>query len=201
MLFAGDFCSESSWWNASDSSLLTGRKLLDFSKINYFLHCLCFGKIFPGFTLWVKEVLSCLILLSTLSLTPQPARRTSYFKGQDGRLSQLTSFYRSTRQTSALPSRVRQKAVLLRSIGKLPHQSCVSHKSRFFRLPALNALHTKKPLLLNCLWIFSAAFMAIKEVIDSADCHWFAIERFLNINVGQRLGAIWLKGRHQSVAA
>lgn len=154
---------------------------------------------FPGFTLWVKEAQSCLILLSTLSLTPQPAQRTSYFKGQDGRLSQVTSFYRSTRRTSALPSRVRQKAVLLHSIGKLPHQSCVSHKS-LLPSPTLNALHTKKPLLLNCFWILSVAFMAIKEVIDSADCHWIAIERFLNINVGQRLGVTRLKGRHQSVA-
>lgn len=144
--------------------------------------------------------LTC-ITLNALPPPPQPVQRMSYFKGRDGRLSQATSFCPSTRRTSARPSRARQKEVLLRSIGKSPHQSCVPHESRLFPLPPLNVLHTKKLLLLNCLWIFSAAFMAIKEVIDSADCHWFVIERFQNINVGQRLGAIRVKGRLQSVAA
>lgn len=81
VLFAGELCLESSWWNASDSRLLTGRKSVDFSKINYFLYCLCFGRSFPGFTLWVKEALSCLILLSTLSLTPPACSEDVTFQG------------------------------------------------------------------------------------------------------------------------
>lgn len=164
------------------------------ASADFFQALLCGSK--RRFPAWYYSQLSL-----SLPPLPQPAQKTSYFKGQDGRLSQVTSFYRSTRRTSALPSRVRRKAFLHHSIGKLPLQSCVSHESRLFRLATLNVLNTKKPLLLNCLWIFSGAFMAIKKVIDSADYHWFAIEHFLNINVGQRWGVIWLKGTHQSVAA
>lgn len=101
------------------------------ARLTTFFTVCAAAEFFQGLLCGSKRKLSCLILLSTLSLTPQPAQRTSYFKGQDGRLSQVTSFYRSTRRTSALPSRVRQKAVLLHSIGKLPHQSCASHKSLF----------------------------------------------------------------------
>lgn len=75
----------------------------------------------------------------------------SYFKDQDGRLSQVTSFYRSTPQTNTLPSRARQKEALLRSTGKLAHQRCFPHKPRLSCLLALKTLHSKKNQNYHCL--------------------------------------------------
>lgn len=61
----------------------------------------------------------------------------SYFKGQDGGRSQVTSFYQSAPQTSKLLSRARQKGALLHSTGKLPHQSYIPLKHKLNCLPAL----------------------------------------------------------------
>lgn len=49
----------------------------------------------------------------------------------------MTSFYRSTPQTSRLPLRARRKGALLRSTGKLPHQSFIPHQRKLHCLPAL----------------------------------------------------------------
>lgn len=116
----------------------------------------------------------------------------SYFKGQDGGQSQVTSFYRSTPQTSRLPSRARQKAALLHSTGKLPHQTLhpprASATVAVYLLHALHLHHTvKNPSPLNCLWIFIAASTEIKDGTDSVDCYWFVQEqRFLDLNARER---------------
>lgn len=103
---------------------LSVKKMLYFSKMNYVSPpCLCFHCILPVFSPKVKETISPPCTTIDFLPFPQPVQRMSYFKGQDGGRSQVTSFYRSTPQTSTLPSRARQKAALLRSTGKLPHQS------------------------------------------------------------------------------
>lgn len=53
----------------------------------------------------------------------QPVQRMSYFKGQDGGRSQVTSFYRSTPQTTMRPSCARQRGAPCHSTGELPDQS------------------------------------------------------------------------------
>lgn len=180
-------------WNCSEH-------LLDFSKIIYFFPTVCSVAIFSSvFSLWVKEALFLACTTVEFLPFPQPVQRMSYSKGQDGEQSQVTSFYQSTPQTSVLPSCVRQKAVLFRSTGKLPHQSYNPHKPWLSCLTALTTALGENPLLLNCLWIISAA---VKEASDSVDCHWFVTGwRCLNINIQVILGTIQLKDRLQRAAA
>lgn len=125
--------------------------MLYFNKINCFsLHCRCFYCVRPVFSLEVKETIFLACTTIDFLPFPQPVQRMSYFKGQDGGRSQVTSFYRSTPQTSRLPSRARQKAALLRSTGKLPHQSYAPHEPRLNCLPALT-LHPHHMLkILHC---------------------------------------------------
>ena len=107
----------------------------------------------------------------------------SYFKGQDGGQSQVTSFYRSTPRTSTLPSRARQKAALPRSTGKLPHQSSVSPRKPprlqlSTRFSSTSTSHDGNPSPLNCFCESPLPLpKEIKEGTDSVDCNWFAEER------------------------
>lgn len=91
----------------------------------------------PIFSLKVKETIFLACTTIDFLPFPQPVQRMSYFKGQDGGRSQVTSFCRSTPQTSRLPSRARQKGALLCSTGKLPHQSYIPHKPLLNCPPAL----------------------------------------------------------------
>lgn len=158
-------------------------KVLYFSKMNYFSPpCLCFHCILPVFSPKVKETISPPCTTIDFLPFPQPVQRMSYFKGQDGGRSQVTSFYRSTPQTSALRSRARQKAAFLRSTGKLPHQSSVSPASLLISncLPA-PAPHPHHMMGIHRCLIASrisvAASTEIKEGTDSVDCYWFVEER------------------------
>lgn len=61
----------------------------------------------------------------------QPVRRMSYFKGQDGGRSQVTSFYPSTPQTIRPPSPVRPRGARSRSTGEpTPKTHFVVRKSK-----------------------------------------------------------------------
>lgn len=64
----------------------------------------------------------------------------------------MTSFYRSTPETSRLPLRARQKGALLRSTGKLPHQSYIPHQHKLDCLPAL-APHPRHMVKIYCCLI------------------------------------------------
>lgn len=141
--------------------MLWVRKLLDFSKINYFFTVCAFAMFFQYFLIGSKRQFFLACITIDFLPFPQPVQRMSYFRGQDGGRSQVTSFYRSTPQTSMLPSHARQKAVLLHSTGTT--SKLYSPWASPHCLPALTILHGENPLLLNCLWIFSAASTAIKS--------------------------------------
>lgn len=127
--------------------------MLDFSKIKYVsLQCLCFCCILPIFSPKVKETISLACTTIDFLPFPQPVQRMSYFKGQYGGQSQVTSFYRSTPQTSRLPSRARRKGALFRSTGKLPHQSYIPYKPQLNPLPALT-LHPHHMVKIHCCLI------------------------------------------------
>lgn len=132
------------------SYTLSVRTLVYFSKMNCLSsQALCFGCIFS----WgQRDNFSGLSYdrLSPLSPLPQPVQRMSYFKGQDGGRSQVTSFYRSTPQTSRPPSRARQKGAPPRSTGKLPHQRFISPQA------SLGSAAQARRLLIACFKLIAA---------------------------------------------
>lgn len=78
----------------------------------------------------------------------------------------MTSFYRSTPQTSRLPLRVRQKGALLRSTGKLPYQSNIPHKHELNCFGTTSTSHGENLLVFNCLPRKSKVVQIAQIVID-----------------------------------
>lgn len=144
-----EHCSENSRQYSILKQYTASQKVIGFQQDYLFFHCLCFCCILPVFSLRVKEAIFLACTTIDFLPFPQPVQRMSYFKGQDGGQSQVTSFYRSTPQTSMPPSHARQKAVLLRSTGKLPHQSYIPHKPLLDCRPALTTSHGENLLLPN----------------------------------------------------
>ena len=135
-------------------------------------HSVCALTVLPQcFPLKVKETISLACTTIDFLPFPQPVQRMSYFKGQDGGRSQVTSFYRSTPQISRLPSRARQKAALRRSTGKLPHQSSSfpSPGSTVLLALAPHPRHVMK--IYRCLIARESSTAASTEIKDCTDSY------------------------------